>query len=138
VAGLYFVSAALVGAYLASASVVSHAEAAEAPRTVQSLSETDNGRTIDLRPGDKIEITLPENATTGYRWAIDRYDEALFEAVSTEPRYEAKAVGSGGEVAFVFQANKIGAGEIALKHWRHFEGESSVTRRFRVRLRVKK
>jgi inhibitor of cysteine peptidase len=103
-----------------------------------SLTETDNGRTIDLRLGDKIQITLPENATTGYRWAIDRYDEELVEAISTEPHYEGKAVGSGGEVAFSFQAKKPGAGEIALKHWRHFEGDSSVTNRFRVRLRVKK
>jgi inhibitor of cysteine peptidase len=100
------------------------------------LVEKDNGRTVDIRLGETVRVTLPENATTGYRWAIDRYDEEFVEALATEPRYPANAVGSGGEVAFVFQGKKIGTGEIALKYWRHWEGDSSVTTRFRIRLHV--
>ena len=46
------------------------------------------------------------------------------------------AVGSGGEIAFNFKARKAGTGEIALKHWRHWEGDRSVIARFRVRLNV--
>ena len=46
-----------------------HAE--EAPKTMLSLVEKDSGRTIDIRSGETVQITLPENATTGYRWAID-------------------------------------------------------------------
>jgi len=100
------------------------------------LVETDNDRTVDIRLGETVRLTLPENATTGYRWAIERYDEEFIEALATEPRYTAKAIGSGGEVAFIFQGKKIGTGEIVLKHWRHWEGGSSVTTRFRLRLRV--
>jgi len=37
-------------------------------------------------------------------------------------------------VSFTFRAKK--SGEIALKNWRHWEGDSSVTNRFRVRLRI--
>jgi inhibitor of cysteine peptidase len=102
-----------------------------------SLVETDNDRTVDVRLGDVVQVTLPENATAGYRWAIDRYDEDVIEAVGNEPRYRSEAVGSGGEVAFTFKPRKAGTGEIALKHWRHFEGDRSVIARFRVRLNVK-
>jgi inhibitor of cysteine peptidase len=101
-----------------------------------SLVETDNDRTVDVRLGDVVQVSLPENATTGYRWTIDRYDEDIVEAVGNEPRYPADAVGSGGRVAFTFKGKKIGAGEIALKHWRHWEGDRSIIGRFRVRLNV--
>lgn len=101
------------------------------------ISESDNGRTVDVRVGESVRINLPENATTGYRWAIDRYDEEFIGALATEPRYTANAIGSGGQVAFIFQSKKVGTGEIVLKHWRHWEGDSSVTNRFRIRLNVR-
>jgi inhibitor of cysteine peptidase len=100
------------------------------------LVETDNDRTVDVRVGDEVRISLPENASTGYRWAIDRYDENIIEALGSEPRYPAGAVGSGGEIAFTFKARKAGTGEIALKHWRHWEGDRSIIARFRARLNV--
>ena len=100
------------------------------------LVESDNGRTVGIRQGESVRVTLPENATSGYRWAIDRYDEEFIQVLATEPRYAANAIGSGGEVAFIFQGKKIGAGEIVLKHWRQWEGDSSVTTYFRIRLHV--
>lgn len=99
--------------------------------------ENDNGRTMDILVGETVRVSLPENATTGYRWAIERCDAECLDAISTEPRYTASAIGSGGEVEFTFQGKKVGDGEIVLRHWRHWEGDSSVTARFHVRLRVK-
>jgi inhibitor of cysteine peptidase len=104
--------------------------------TMLSLIETDNDRTVEVRLGDVVRITLPENASTGFRWTIDRYDEDIIEALGSEPRYTAGDVGSGGEILFTFKAKKAGRGEIALKHWRHWEGDRSVIGRFRVRLNV--
>jgi inhibitor of cysteine peptidase len=101
------------------------------------IAEKDNGRTVDIRLGESVQINLPENATTGYRWAIDHYDEEFIEAIATEPHYTANAIGSGGEVAFIFQGKKIGTGEIVLKYWRHWEGDLSITSRFYLRLNVR-
>jgi inhibitor of cysteine peptidase len=106
-------------------------------QSMQSIGENDNGRTVDIRLGGSLQVILPENATTGYRWAIDRCDEEIIEALATEPRYKANAIGSGGEVVFIFQAKKIGNGEIVLKHWRHWEGDSSITTRFCIRFQVR-
>ena len=101
------------------------------------LVDNDNGGTVDIRVNDLVQVTLSENASTGYRWGIDRYDEEFIEALSTEPRYADNSIGSGGEVAFMFKGKKVGLGEIVLKHWRHWEGDSSITSRFRIRLHVK-
>jgi inhibitor of cysteine peptidase len=108
--------------------------AAEKATAMQTLTEADNDRTIELRVGDSVRVSLPENATTGYRWAIDRLDQQIVEAVGSEPHYPGGAVGAGGEVTFSFKAKQPGAGDIMLKYWRHFEGDSSVTKRFHLRL----
>jgi len=102
-----------------------------------TLVEADNNRTIDIPVGETVEVTLPENATTGYRWAVESYDSEHIEALGSEPRYTAKGVGSGGEVMFHFRGKKAGSGGIALKQWRAWEGDSSVIGRFRVELNVR-
>jgi inhibitor of cysteine peptidase len=104
---------------------------------MQTLTEADDGRTIDLTVGDDVRVTLPENATTGYRWEIDRLNAGVVASAGSEPNYPGGAVGAGGKVTFAFKAEKAGSSEVALKYWRHFEGDSSIVRRFRISLVVK-
>ena len=130
--------AALLGAILLLQ--ISGAVAAEAVKAqvkvhaMQSLTEADNERTVDLRVGESVRLTLPENATTGYRWTVDHFDREVVDPAGSEPHYAGGAVGSAGNVTFDFTAKKAGRGEVALKYWRHFEGEGSVVKRFRIRL----
>ena len=128
---------ALAGAcVMYSAGAVSYAEVGKAPTAMLLLTLRDNDGTAEVHIGDSVRINLPENASTGFRWAIDRYDEQLFEVVATEPHYPKDSIGAGGYVSFTFRAKNPGLGAIALKNWRHWEGESSVTNRFCVRLRI--
>lgn len=126
--------AALAGACTSPGAV--YFQGGKAGAAMLVLVESDNGRTVSVRLGEQLRLSLPENATTGYRWAIDRIDGAFMEALSPEPHYTAAGVGSGGSVAFVFQGRKVGTGEIALKHWREWEGEGSVTARFCIHVQV--
>ena len=104
---------------------------------MRSLTEADKGRTVDLRAGETVSVTLPENATTGYRWAIDRLGPGIVEAGEAKSHYPAtERVGGAGEITFSFKATTAGSGEVSLKHWRHFEGDKSITRRFGIRLNV--
>lgn len=100
------------------------------------IVEKDNERTIEILAGASFRIRLPENASTGYQWAVDHFDGETLELVSTEPHYGAKAVGSGGEMEFVVKGKRAGAGEIVLKKWRSWEGDGSVISRFRLRVNV--
>jgi inhibitor of cysteine peptidase len=101
-----------------------------------SFSENEDGRTAQVRVGETIEVTLPENASTGYSWTVDRLDADIVQQHSAESRNPAKAIGASGTIVFTFEAVKAGTGEIALKYWRSWEGDASVSKRFRIRLSV--
>lgn len=127
----------LAGACLMhAASAVTFPNSEPDPRAMLTIGESDNGRTLDIGCGESVRVSLPENATTGYRWAIDRYDERVIEAIASEAAYPAGTPGSGGEVAFTLRGKNVGSGEVTLKYWRHWEGESSVRARFQVRLNM--
>jgi inhibitor of cysteine peptidase len=103
----------------------------------QLLVAADNNRKVDIRLNETIRITLPENATTGYAWTIDSYDKALFSELPSEAHYPVTtAVGSGGEIVFIFQGKKTGKGDIMLKQWRSWEGDLSIIGRFHIRINV--
>lgn len=101
-----------------------------------ALTETDNGREIELRTGQAARISLPENASTGYRWTVEAYDANMFDQPTEESHYPSGAVGSGGEIVFTFKARAPGKGRIALKNGRVWEGEAGVARRFQVTVSV--
>lgn len=108
----------------------------DTPNKAVVLTERDHDRTVDLHVGEALSVALPENATTGYRWAIEWADSQLIEPRAAQPRYPANAIGSGGEVEWSFLAKAQGTTSIILKQWRHWEGEASIVKRFRIQLRI--
>jgi len=102
-----------------------------------ALTEADDGRTVKVPAGETLRISLAENATTGYRWGIDRHTEHIIEALGSEPQYSARALGSGGRVDFTFRVKQTGSGEIVLKNRRSPE-EDATGRRFHVRVEATK
>ena len=124
----------------AAALLVWSAAAGEAqmdtPSRVVPLTEKDRDRTVELHVGEAVRVALPENATTGYRWAIETVDPQLIEAGAAQAKYPANALGSGGEVEWNFLAKAPGTTSIVLKQWRHWEGDGSIVQRFRVQLRL--
>ena len=104
---------------------------------MRTISENDNGSVIEVHPGESLQISLAENATTGYRWEINRYDEDHFEALSSDSSYpNSGVVGSGGRAIFTFQAKRAGYGEIVLKHRRSWEKDQPPLAEFRIRVQV--
>jgi inhibitor of cysteine peptidase len=97
------------------------------------LGERNDGSIAAARVGDVLTVRLPENASTGYRWAIDRVDPEKIELVEASGHYPASAaVGSGGDAIFRFKVKTAGESTIALKYWRQWEGDTSVIKRFTV------
>jgi len=108
----------------------------DTPKRAPMLTERDHNRSVELHVGEAVSVTLPENATTGYRWVIETVDPQLIEARALQPKYPGNAIGSGGEVEWSFLAKAPGTTSIALKQWRHWEGDASVTERFRIQVRI--
>lgn len=102
-----------------------------------TLTKADNGKTIELRPGQMVVVELNENAMTGYRWAIDRTDEQIAAAQGADMALTpGGGVGAGGKRTFRFQAKKVGTAHLELKLWRDWEGDKSIIDRFNVTLQV--
>lgn len=101
-----------------------------------SYVETDNNRTVEISEGETLRISLIENATTGYRWGVESYTRALLDPEEPVTQYAKKAIGSGGEVTFAFKAKARGTAEIALRHWRDWEGEASIIGQFRLHVKI--
>ncbi len=108
----------------------------EGQKSMLSITEQQDGTTVHVASHDLLQITLLENASTGFSWAVDQFDKQILELVDSEANYKANTVGASGEVSFLFRARAPGASTIELKNWRHWEGDSSITRRFHLQVQV--
>ena len=105
-------------------------------KTIQ-LTQTDNGKRVQARVGDVIEIALSENPTTGYRWAVAATNAAVLTVKSSDfsSARDAK-IGSGGMRKVIFVAAHAGDSPIELKLWREWLGDASIIERFEVQVHV--
>jgi inhibitor of cysteine peptidase len=99
------------------------------------LGQADEGRNVALRKGDALVIRLPENPTTGFRWAMDRGGD-LVTADGSDFAPTGAGVGGGGVRALRFRATVAGQAVLSLKRWRPWEGDASISARFTVVLHV--
>ena len=101
------------------------------------VTALDDGKTIAANKGDEIVVALAENATTGYRWHLDRIDDVL-RLVSDGYRQTAETgdeepvFGRGGVRELHFEVTGSDSATLSLKHWKEWEGDSSVTDRITV------
>ncbi len=105
---------------------------------VVTLTRVDDGKAIEVQPGDTIIVRLDENATTGFQWAVDKSgDDILTLQNSDYAPAPGSKIGGGGQRIFTFRAQKAGAVGLQLKLWRQWEGDKSVIERFAVAIEVR-
>ncbi|HKO60728.1 MAG TPA: protease inhibitor I42 family protein [Pyrinomonadaceae bacterium] len=111
---------------------------------IVALSQANNGETVKVRPGDQITVRLPENATTGYRWHIERAEGLTEEQTAASdpsapsptsaPDEPNPTMGRGGLREFHFRTPEEGQGRLSLKYYREWEGPDSALENFAVNL----
>lgn len=83
-----------------------------------------NGKTLDAKIGDVIEIKLDGNPTTGYSWSVTKIDGVAIKQ-SGEAEYQQKnndgRVGGGGTFTFKFTAEQVGQTTLNLGYARPWE-----------------
>jgi predicted secreted protein len=97
------------------AAILSACGGAAGPENVYIADENDNGQTVTMAAGDALQVSLPENRSTGYVWSIVTNDEAVLRPTD-EPAYAIEGEpmpGAGGRVTFTFTA--VAAGEVSLQ-----------------------
>ena len=102
------------------------------PRTVQ---EGDNGQTIEVAIGDTLEITLPETASTGFRWQVVSSGDPVC-AVAADTRAPPGTAKPGAPGAHQWQLEARSAGEGVFKAAYRRSWESDAGREFSIRVRV--
>jgi inhibitor of cysteine peptidase len=87
-----------------------------------------DGKTVPAAVGNVLSIELPSNPSSGYSWSIGSLNSSLLELVETRfvATREEPVPGSGGVQVWKVRALAGGRARISLKHWRAWEGESSV------------
>jgi inhibitor of cysteine peptidase len=101
------------------------------------LTESDNGKTVEMQAGDMLVVRLHENPSTGFRWQLEEPDSKIIRLQGNEFVPQSAAIGSGGDERWTFEASAPGKTKLGFKLWRHWEGERSIQRRFAVSLAVK-
>lgn len=98
-----------------------------------------DGRTINLRVGDGVKVTLAENPTTGYRWEFLAKPEPICVIVSDayEANTNSATVGSGGVRNWNFRAVEKGTGTVSLGYRRPWEKDVAPAQTFTLTLVVK-
>lgn len=106
---------------------------------IKRADESSEGQEIVLSVGDKLELSLDENPTTGFQWQLTAKGEPVCELESDsflEP--SSSLVGRGGEHRWRFKAARPGQGEIKLLYRRPWEQEGAAARTYTLYVRVSK
>jgi inhibitor of cysteine peptidase len=94
------------------------------PREVQR-TDADNGKTIELKKGQVLSITLAANPTTGYTWEVVEGDEKVVRQLGEiEFKPESEAVGAGG--VQIIRLEVMNTGQTTLKLVYHRPWETGV------------
>jgi inhibitor of cysteine peptidase len=98
-----------------------------------------NGKTIVLRPSDRLVVTLPGNATTGYSWSVLHLDKSVVKYVGQTyvPRSAPGKVGAGGKYVLRFRAVRDGTTKLKLGYLQEGNSNAVPAKTYVLHLTVK-
>lgn len=84
----------------------------------------ESGAEIAAAPGDRIIVELPENASTGYRWAVAHLPDHLELVDDRLAAPRRRAPGAATTHEFVLRALAPGSGRVVLELARPWEARA--------------
>jgi inhibitor of cysteine peptidase len=95
-----------------------------------------NNTQVVLTIGEDLQVTLPENPTTGFRWQLEASGEPLLQLLDEDFDSSAVAAGSGGNRRWRFKAVHKGATTIEMVYRRIWQKGQSPAETFRLTINV--
>ena len=96
----------------------------------KSVDATVDGAKVALARTQQLELRLPSNATTGYRWSYVLSGDLMLYPSGVSPMYipdpppEGQTlVGAGGTSVYTFRADGIGTTHVKFEYRRPWEGD---------------
>ncbi len=122
--------------------IVASADEPKSPvkEPAKTLTEADNGKTVTVKVGDLVAISLKGNPTTGYSWRTAELDGKAVEQAG-DPKYTTNPhpkgmVGVGGTFEFKFNAAKAGKTVVNLEYVRPWEKGKKPVKTFTTTIEV--
>jgi inhibitor of cysteine peptidase len=100
------------------------------------LTQQDNGNRMGLSASEPLEISLAENPTTGFRWSFVDLDTSVQVLEDTYDLVGDVTPGAATNHIFRLSFSHSGEYRIALRLWREWEGDASITDQFSITLDV--
>ncbi len=99
--------------------------------------ESENGKRVELRPGQTLRITLSETPTTGYRWCVRRPTDPVISLVR-DGTVSSPPERTGGSVLrqWDFQAHEVGIVSVEFEYRRAWERQAPPAREFSLSVHV--
>ena len=103
-----------------------------------TITEENNGKAMEVENGEVFRIELKELGSAGYQWHMEKLDQEYLELVSKETRVLAEGkIGAPVVAIWNLKTKKIGHTEIAMDHYRNWEGKDRASEHFSIRLTIK-
>ena len=104
------------------------------------VDDSFDGRSVVVHAGEMIEVTLAENASTGYRWSLPPARRSKWSPTLRELEEVAEARGTRpgmpGVRRLYFEAAVEGNAELELEYRRSWQTSAKPARTFRLRVEV--
>ncbi len=102
-----------------------------------AIGAADAGKTISLRQGDTLVVTLDGNTTTGYTWEASQAVSTLKQVGTAEFVPSSNKLGAPGQITLKFQAVQAGQGTLNLVYQRPFEKGVQPAKTFTINVTVR-
>jgi predicted secreted protein len=101
------------------------------------LQKQDNGKEINLKAGQVVQVQLAGVGGTGYWWYVQDLDARHLELLSEKTKAESDGrVGGPVLGLWTFQAKEPGTAEIKMDYYRKWEGVEKAIKKFRVKITI--
>jgi predicted secreted protein len=103
----------------------------------RTITEADNGKSIQLNVQDTLTVRLKSNETTGYTWSVLPVSTTCLKLQSQDDVGTPNSpTGAGGKHIFIFQAVSPGKGVLTLHYVRSWEKPDPNETRFTVNVTI--
>jgi len=98
------------------------------------VTQADADKTITVKKGQSVILTLPSNATTGYSWKVTATDRTFGYPTEKYVRPSSSAVGAGGSQKFTWKTSSplpmLGKHKVTLEYRRPWETSGPAAQTF--------
>lgn len=111
------------------------------PKSTVSVEEKQLGKCpLQLHAGQTLNIALPSNPTTGFRWVVADAASGVLRSLGPEVYVtpeDAGLVGAGGQSTWRYQAYQAGEGRLLMNYQRPWEQDVAPEKTIDCRIDVR-